>query len=268
MACFDLHIHTTASDGSLPPRQVVRAANALGLAGIAITDHDTIEGIPDALQEGLLCNLQIFPGVELSTEFAGRDIHILGYFMDFDLKWLEEKLLFLQQKRQQRMRQIIQKLNDYGFCLQVEDVFKYSIAGSVGRPHVAMAMVEKGYVDSIKEAFDNYLGKNCVGYVERYKISALEAIATIHRCHGVAVLAHPGLIVDQSLLPALLELNFDGIEVNHPDHKAVDKKRYQKLAKQHHLAVTGGSDFHASHLGCCTISEKEVLQLQAKRATD
>ena len=267
MPGFDLHIHTTASDGILSPREAVEKAVLSGLSGIAITDHDSIDGIEEAMLWGEKLKLQVIAGMELSADYAGEDVHILGYFIHYQTGWLQEELRYLQKKRMERMKEILHKLNACGLSVTPEEVYAFSQAGAVGRPHVAQAMIQKGYVSSIKEAFDKYLGEDRIAYAERYKISVAQAVAMIHKANGQAVLAHPGLISHEEILPKVLAMGMDGLEVYHPEHTAIQQKKYRKMARRHELMITGGSDFHATRFACCTIDPAHVEALQRHSIT-
>jgi len=184
MAYVDLHTHSTASDGSLPPREVVRLAKARGLKAIALTDHDTIDGLAEAVAAGQECGVEVIPGVEISARYPGGTMHILGYFLEYDNELLARRLAVLQQARKDRNPRIIAKLNELGIPLRIEEVERISGGGQIGRPHIARALFEAGYVGSLQEAFDIYLGNQGRAYVEKFRFPPEEAIGMIRAAKG------------------------------------------------------------------------------------
>lgn len=246
MPGFDMHIHTTASDGTLHVGEVVQLAVRIGLDGVAITDHDTIGGLDQAVDIGEKCRYPVIPGIELSTEFQDKEIHILGYFIDFHLSWVREKIAQLQNARRDRVGKMVAKLKKLGYDVEEEEVFAIGGEGSVGRPHVAHVLQHKGYVSSLQEAFQQLIGRGCKAYVPRFKMTPPEAINLVKDAGGIPVLAHPGLSQADYLIPSLCTEGLMGLEVFHPDHKINDESKYLKIAKAQGLIVTGGSDFHGS----------------------
>jgi predicted metal-dependent phosphoesterase TrpH len=250
MSEIDLHIHTTASDGTMSPSEVVRYAKKKGLRAIAITDHDTIDGIAEGLQEGSKLGLEVIPGVELSVDFSKGTMHLLGYYIDHTSVALLEKLAIVQQARAERNLKMIAKLRRLGIEIELSEIKEAPEDGQIGRPHFAYTLVQKGYAQSIQEAFDRYLRKGGPAYVEKFKFSPAEAISVIHKAGGVAVLAHPftlNQIQLQDLEPVVVELKekgLDGIETYYPEHSEGQTKLYRTLAQQYGLLITGGSDFH------------------------
>jgi predicted metal-dependent phosphoesterase TrpH len=241
----DLHTHTRASDGWHTPEELVRMAREAGLEAVAVTDHDTVAGVQDALESGRKMGVDVLPGVEISTLHEGVEVHVLGYAMDFEdpvfLRWLQE----LRNTRDLRNRMIVERLQQLGIDIQLEEVYaKQQKDGNVGRPHIAAVLVEKGIVASVNEAFEEYLGTGKKAYVVPPRISPLEALELIHGAGGVCVLAHPGLYKKDDLLKKLIAKGLDGIEVFHPDHTAEDENRYRQMAEECGLLMTGGSDFH------------------------
>ncbi|MFC7442268.1 PHP domain-containing protein [Laceyella putida] len=273
MGRVDLHVHTTGSDGLLSPTEVVRLAKQAGLSGLAITDHDSVSGVEEALTAGREWGVHVVPGVELSTLWQGREIHMLGLNVDFRDRALQEKLKRQRDVRQQRNRMMIEKLNELGIQMTLEDVMAKKKgegpADNVGRPHIAEVLIEKGVVRSMNEAFDRYLGKEGKAYVTPMRISPMEAIQLIHQSKGKAVIAHPGLYGQDDLIPFLVDNGLDGIEVNHPDHTDEAKQRYSKMAEEFGLLMTAGSDFHGERhgsmyhapLGTCTVDEQILAKL-------
>ncbi len=243
MGChIDLHIHSTASDGEYTPTQLVEMALQRGLSVISITDHDTTEGIDEALKAAEGTSLEIIPGVEISVDIPHREVHLLGYYIDHHNPTLQEQLSLLRRSREERARGILEKLAALGLPLRWERVVELAGKGSIGRPHIAQAMVEQGYVSTIKEAFDHYIGREGPAYVERYKMSPLEAIGLIEEAGGLAVLAHPIGVID--LLPSLVKGGLVGLEVYYGSYSAEEIDALLSLARRYELIPTGGSDFH------------------------
>ncbi|MGI6361951.1 MAG: PHP domain-containing protein [Bacillota bacterium] len=267
MPGFDLHIHSTASDGLCTVEEIIQLAQDVSLDGIAITDHDTMDGLPQAMTLSKKLKFPVIPGIEFSADWQGVDIHILGYWLDFQQAWLKERLQALQEDRLRRCYLIAEKLADLKMPLNLESIIK-AAGSSVGRPHLAKAMVKEGYVRTEKEAFYKWLARGMPAYAPRVKFSPFEAMDIIQRTGGVAVLAHPGVSVHDSLLGPLAHMGLAGIEVYHPEHNPQAEKKYLHFAKHFHLVVTGGSDFHGRrdrHLGCKTTSLKQLERLAAKR---
>lgn len=241
---FDLHVHTTASDGVYEPEQIVRKAKSIGLSTIAITDHDTLDGLDRALQEAIYYGVQIIPGVELSTKYKGISIDILGYNIEQNDE-LNDVLNKLREGREERASRIIERFCQFGMQITIEEVKEFSKGSVIARPHIAAAIVQRGYVDTIQDVFDNYLadGKPCS--VTKMILTPDQGIELIQRSGGIAVLAHPVLIDDNQLVVELLEkFTFDGIEVWHRKHSSKDNEFYSSLSERFGLFKTGGSDFH------------------------
>lgn len=270
MLVVDLHIHTQASDGALTPAQVVERAVAQGLKAIAITDHDIIDGCRPAI-EAAADRLEVIPGVEINTEWGSKEVHILGYYIDLaDQKFLEE-LKNLRQVRLDRIVKIVRKLNDIGVKVNLDRVLELAGAGTIGRPHVALAMIENGYVSTIQEAFAGYIGYGAPAYVPRYKLLPEEAVQIILKAGGVPVLAHPGLIGEDELIPHLAAHGLQGLEVYYPEHGPEQIDHYAQKAKEYGLVITGGSDFHGNQadyrgdIGCLAIGYDLVEGLKRAR---
>jgi predicted metal-dependent phosphoesterase TrpH len=243
----DLHLHTTASDGRLEPRALVSLAIKLGLDVIAITDHDTIDGVAQALAAAEACpSIKVIPGVEINTDVPRGEVHILGYFIDYTDRKLAVSLRRLRDSRLKRAQQMIAKLGKLGIKIEWQRVRELAQGGSVCRPHIAQALLEKGYVGSEKEAFDNYIGHDGPAYVERYKLLPVEAVKLIVDAQGLPVLAHPADIADlNDLVPELKASGLIGIEVYYRDYSSDIIEKLLKIAKQHALITTGGTDYHA-----------------------
>lgn len=270
----DLHAHTTVSDGLFSPAGLVRLAKEVGLAAVAVTDHDTVFGVEEAQEEGKKLGIEVVPGVEMSTLWQGKEIHMLGYFINHQDPELLKRLEELRDVRKKRNRMMIEKLNQLGIAITLEEVVEKKRRKNpdvnVGRPHIAEVLIDKGVVRSMDEAFDQYLGRDGKAYVTPDRITPQEAIQIIHASGGVAVIAHPGLYEQDDLIPQLVAAGLDGIEVNHPDHREEDKKRYQAMVEQYDLIHTAGSDFHGerngsmyhAQLGTCTVQIEQVETLR------
>jgi predicted metal-dependent phosphoesterase TrpH len=254
---IDLHVHTTASDGSLSPSATLALAHNLGLGALAITDHDTLQGAREALITQIPSSLAFLPGVEISSTppqpfGCSGSFHILGYGIDIDHTGLNRALEELQTSRRERNPKIVRRLQALGMDIALSEVATGSINGSVGRPHIARVMLAKGFVDSIDEAFARFLGPGQPAYVDKQRMACEQAIELIAAAGGLAVLAHPSLIAlhaDQTvpdLIACLKPLGLAGIEVFYPEHSKADTVGYQALAEQHDLLMTGGTDFHGS----------------------
>ncbi len=245
----DLHIHSVASDGQNTAQEIVQMALDRGLAAIAITDHDSVAAIDPAIRAAFEKGLEIIPGMELGVDHEGVDVHLLGYLIDYQAPALLRELRRFQRIRYQRGEKIVDKLNRLGLDLQMETVMAVAGEAPVGRPHVADAMVREEYVDSYREAFARYLGYHAPAYVPRSGSSAREAIELIHSAGGVAVLAHPGSMDRDDLIPYLVDLGLDGLEAFHYRHNKEAAKHYVLLAHHHGLLFTGGSDCHGNRFG-------------------
>jgi predicted metal-dependent phosphoesterase TrpH len=254
---IDLHIHSTASDGSLTPADIIDHAQKLNLAAIAITDHDSVDGSKEALQIGIPPSLHFLTGVEISAAhppfFPGSgSFHILGYAIHLDNRDLNQALSKLQDARKNRNPEILKRLNKLGFRISLEEVNQEVGEGQLGRPHIAYAMLKKGFVASINEAFDKYLGNAGPAYVDKDRIECEQAINIIRAAGGVPVLAHPALLnIDNdqnldALLQNLVKIGLAGIEVYYPGHSPRQIRQYTELAEKYGLLMTGGTDFHGS----------------------
>jgi len=254
---IDLHIHSTASDGSLTPADIIDHAQKLNLAAIAITDHDSVDGSKEALQIDIPPSLHFLTGVEISAAhppfFPGSgSFHILGYAIHLDNRDLNQALRKLQDARKNRNPEILKRLNKLGFRISLEEVNQEVGEGQLGRPHIAYAMLKKGFVASINEAFDKYLGNAGPAYVDKDRIECEQAISIIRAAGGVPVLAHPALLNIENnqkldaLLQNLVKIGLAGIEVYYPGHSPQQIRQYTELAENYGLLMTGGTDFHGS----------------------
>jgi len=248
----DLHLHTSFSDGTFSPERVVMEANHSGLSTIAITDHDILDGIEPALSAGEQYGVEVIPGVELSSRSDGPEIHILGYYMDWQDTSFCQQLQEFRGARRIRAMEIVDKLNQLGMDVEYDDVLKRADLIAVGRPHVANVLVEKGYVNSVSEAFYRFLGDNGPAYVPKKRLSPAEAIAIILDAGGVPVLAHPGML-QQGIVPELVSLGLMGLEAFHPSHNTQISDYYCDLAAKYGILVTGGSDCHGNAKGAMTM---------------
>lgn len=242
----DLHLHTTASDGRLEPQEMVSLAVKVGLDVIAITDHDSISGITPALAAARAYHsLTVIPGVELSTDVPRGEVHLLGYFVDYTDSNLAITLDRLRGSRQGRALRMIAKLRDLGVEIQEQRVLELAQGGSVGRPHIAQALLEAGYVASLTEAFDKYIGRNGPAYAEREKMTPVESVKLIAGVRGLPVLAHPADIEDlDKLIPELIKAGMIGIEVYYAKYTTKVISRLLKIAEHYQLITTGGTDYH------------------------
>lgn len=281
MSRVDLHVHTTASDGRHRPAEVVRMAHGAGLAGIAVTDHDTVAGLEEALRAGAELGILVVPGVEISTESEGRDIHILGYGFRRDDSRLLERLVKQRRVRETRNEAIIAKLQELGLLVDYEEVLQAASAsprgdGSVGRPHIAEVLIGKGYAQNMRDAFSRYLAEGAAAYVSPPRIEPLEAVRWIHEAGGTAIVAHPGIYRRDRLVVELLEQGADGLEAYHSDHDESQQGHYKTLAKSRGKLVTGGSDFHGSRegvvfhgrIGHRTVDVSVIDRLLARQASE
>lgn len=245
----DLHSHTTCSDGKLTPAELVNLARKVNLAALAITDHDTVDAIAPAVAAS--GEMEIIAGVELSACEGNTDIHLLGYFVDAENIELKESLQVFRSYRYQRAQVIVEKLHALGIRLAFDDVISCAggVTASVGRPHVAQALVENGYVATMDEAFRSYLGSHGPAYAPKSKLSVPDAIRLVHGAGGVAVLAHPYSLNRDELIPGFVAAGLDGLEGIYPDHNEALQRHYRQLAAKHGMVITGGTDYHGGKIG-------------------
>lgn len=242
----DLHVHTVLSDGTDTPECVVSKAARAGLAAIAITDHDSVEGVAAAVAAGAACGVEILPGIELTAEHEGTEIHMLGYGLEYRDPELLGKLAELRKERVDRVHAMIGKLADQGVTVRPETVFGLAGNGTVGRLHLARAMVKDGAVGSVYEAFNKYIGDKGPAYVAHFRLNPVDAIGLIRSYGGVPVLAHPYVLKNDELIPVLAEKGLRGLEVYYPEHSQSMINFYLALAGRLNLLVTGGSDYHGA----------------------
>jgi 3',5'-nucleoside bisphosphate phosphatase len=251
-ALVDLHTHSTASDGSLSPRELVAYAKKRGAAALALTDHDTIEGLTEAVRAGIEYCLEVIPGLEISADFKGGTMHILGYYLDPSDPMLNQELRRLQEARGERNPKIVEKLKALGIPISF-DQLRSLAKGQIGRPHIAQLLLQIGAVTSLDQAFQKYLAKGALAYVDKFRLSPPEAIAIILKAGGIPVLAHPFTLNCPSLkdlyllVKELKENGLSGIEVLYPRHSDEQTRDYFSLVKELKLVYTGGSDFHGNN---------------------
>jgi len=243
---IDLHMHSTYSDGTSTPQQLLELVRASGLSAFSITDHDTLEGYQAARTLVAGDDPELVPGLELSVTLEGSDLHLLAYMFDQDDLDLNKAIRAFQERRGERGQMMVDLLNQLGIGITYEDVQNQSGGAVIGRPHVARAMVEKNYIREYEEAFRKFIGPDGPAYVPKMNFTPAEAMQLIHGAGGLAVLAHPAIDNKDVYIEMLVDLGLDGLEAYHPSHSKPHVDRYIHLAKRYRLAVTGGSDFHGS----------------------
>jgi predicted metal-dependent phosphoesterase TrpH len=237
----DLHLHTNLSDGTFTPSQLIALAKKAGLDCISITDHDCVAAYLTDLPKQ---DIEIVPGIELTADVNNTEVHLLGYFIDYEAGWFQDKLKEICSSRVERMKEMCAKLTRLGMKLDYEEVVNVSGHSCVGRLHLARLMVKKGYVFGTQEAFDKYIGDGRPCYASKFRLSPKEAIALILEIKGVPVLAHPYSLANQDLIPEFVKSGLMGLEAIYPEHNPSQTKHYQRLSKEYGLLVTGGSDCH------------------------
>jgi 3',5'-nucleoside bisphosphate phosphatase len=263
----DLHSHTTASDGALSPAALVDLARSVGLAVLAVTDHDTVDGVGPAQKAALGTDLEVWAGVEISADVPSTEVHILGYFVDTASDDLLTVLGQLREGRIDRARRMVKRLADLGIRVSYNRVLELAGEGAVGRPHIAQAMLEAGYITDFREAFDRYLGRNGPAYVERKKLTPADAVHLIRRAGGLAVMAHPGYIGAETgpttsryaeFLPQMIEAGLGGIEAYYPGFSQAFTQEIVAVAEAEGLIATGGTDFHSAATSRSMLGETAV----------
>jgi predicted metal-dependent phosphoesterase TrpH len=250
-------MHSTASDGVLAPAAVVAAARAAGLSAIALTDHDTLEGVAEARTAGDALGVRVIAGVELSAHEGDRELHVLGLHVT-RLGSLEERLVALRATRRTRAALIVEKLRALGFPIDLEAVWREAGDGAVGRPHVARVLIANGWAKDHRDAFDRLIGSGRPAYVPKQRLPLAEAVQMLHEAGGLAIIAHPGADGSRSRLELLKRIGFDGVEVRHPSHTVEDIARLGTLADYLGLVPSGGSDWHGAAEGPRTIGNMRV----------
>jgi 3',5'-nucleoside bisphosphate phosphatase len=269
MKFADLHLHTFFSDGTFTPEELVLRAQKAGLACIALTDHDSVEGCDRAAAACANVQMDFIAGAELTAEHKDTEVHILGYFLDTKNPVLLDRIAKFQAVRQNRINEMCTALNKLGIPLKAESVFALANCKSPGRPHVARALVKEKLIDNLDEAFDRFLKKGKPAWVPKTKMSALESVELIHQAGGLAVMAHPGLNRTDDIIPDLVDAGLDGIECFHTKHSTVMAERYLEIAEKYNLLVTGGSDCHGFSkkqplIGTVKLPYDHVEKLKAK----
>jgi predicted metal-dependent phosphoesterase TrpH len=241
----DLHLHSTASDGTRPPSAVVESARHAGVSAIALTDHDTMEGVAEATDAGRALGVRVVPGVELSAYEGAVEVHLLGLHIE-RLEDMQRELEVFRQARYERAELMVQRLNAIGVRITFEDVLAVASEAALGRPHVARALVENGWAMDLRDAFDRYLGQGRPAFLEKRRIRIDDAIALVHATGGIAILAHPGGSGTRERIEALVRQGLDGVEVLHPSHGAEDRARLLALVEHFGVLPSGGSDSHGT----------------------
>jgi hypothetical protein len=264
----DLHMHTTYSDGIFSPYELIKKCKQHGLSVISITDHDSVAAFPDAIEYGKEFGVEVIPGVELSALVDDRDVHILGYFLDYTNKRLLEYLEFFRRERVKRAERIVAKLNTINVPLTIESVLEQAGHGAVGRPHIASAMVEEGYIETYHQAFEKFIGNGGPAFEKKFQLTLKDAIQLISSSGGLSFLAHPGRFTTEELLQQTIRSGLDGIEVVHPSHQPSHTAYYRGVVNEYFLLESGGSDFHGGKknddevLGSFYIDESRVNMMK------
>jgi predicted metal-dependent phosphoesterase TrpH len=244
---IDLHTHSTASDGIYSPTELLQRAKDVGLRVLALTDHDSTAGLEEAAQVAAALDIDFIPGIEINTDVAGGEVHVLGYFPEYERPAFQAVLKVLRDARERRGQRMVELLNEHGIAIAWERVRQIA-QGSVGRPHVAKALLEAGYVQTIGEAFDRYIGKGCYAYVPRYRLTPEDAVRLIASANGLPVIAHPielpGLDELRKWLPGLCVAGMVGLETYYGPYTTGEELALRALADEYHLIPTGGTDFH------------------------
>lgn len=271
----DLHVHTFYSDSTFSPEEVIACAKDKGLGAIAICDHDSIDGIEPCQRIAGELDIEVIPGIELTVEKPDTEAHILGYFIDWKADWFQKKLKKLQDARVDRIYKMVERLKGFHIKMEPDDVFKLAGKGSVGRLHLAQAMLKTGRIKNLKEAFDRYIGFGKPCYVPNVNFSSKEAIGIIRDVGGVPVLAHPDVMGNDDYIQEFIGYGLRGIETYHTDHKPHAVRHYEELARRFDLIVTGGSDCHGLGKGRVLMGTVKVpyevverLKIEAKRIAD
>ncbi|HOE63465.1 MAG TPA: PHP domain-containing protein [Candidatus Sumerlaeota bacterium] len=269
MAC-DLHLHSTASDGGFTPSQVVEYASQIGLTCISLTDHDTFYGIPEAQKKADELGMPFIPGIEMTSVYEDVEIHILGYFLDCEEPSIKEALIRGKETTSRRLTAIAEKLTALGYPLTMDEVRSYAGQGSMGRPHLARAMLERGYVESIHEAFERFIGSDGVAYVPPLGNTPEEVYKLIRQAGGISAIAHPGLVgradmMQENEILTHREWGAMAIEAFHPRHDDYVSSFYCNLAQKYRMGIVGGSDCHGSYYPKIMMNRKAVPDWVAEK---
>jgi hypothetical protein len=244
---IDLHIHTTCSDGQDTPEEIIEAYLQSGYTVISITDHDAVEGVIRGIEAAKGTAIELIPGIELSSIHDIYDIHILGYFIDYEDSEFRKRIAFFKEKRHERAEEIVKNLNYLGLDIQLETVLRIAHGAPIGRPHIAEALLSEELITTYGEAFARYIGDQGPAYVPKYKVTPCEAIELILESGGIPVLAHPGVLNRDEFIFEFMEYGLVGLEAIHPLHPPEKQIYYEKLAKKYGLIATGGSDWHGKN---------------------
>lgn len=260
---YDLHIHSIHSDGTMRPEELVRKAIARGLTGIALTDHDTVTGISDAVISANQLGCELIPGIELTTDYGASEVHVLGYDIDYQFPPLLEKLKLIIDSRNERAKVILKKLNKHRIPLTWEKVRAKTTSKFVGRSHIFRAMEDSGLIDRShrQAAFEYYLGKSGLAYEPHHEIGTFEAITLINSVSGIPVLAHPGRMENDTIIPTLVEAGLKGLEVYYPSHTPDMVDRYLAMTDRYQLFATGGTDYHGLASSTVKIGDYQVQRI-------
>jgi predicted metal-dependent phosphoesterase TrpH len=264
---IDLHLHTKYSDGYYPPSEIVQKAKQAGLDIISITDHDNLSAVEEVTRLGKEIGIEVVPGVEISTDIEDKEVHLLGYFIDIHNEEFQKYLTFFRHERYNRAQRIVKKLNNLGISVSFDHVISIANDSAIGRPHIATALLEAGYISNFYEAFEKYIGNNCPAFERKIHVSPQSALKLINDAHGLSFIAHPGFISERILL-SLINFGLDGIEVIHPSHNPSQIKFYRGIVNEYCLLASGGSDFHGgkredeNNLGkyCIPYSDLEAMK--------
>ncbi len=273
MKTADLHTHSRYSDGTNTPRQLLELAKAAGLSAMALTDHDILDGLPEAAAAATELGIELVPGLELSSAWKGREAHMLGFYLDVSHAGFQRLLATQRRNRIDRIHQMVKKLQHVGLAIEPSDVFAMaSSEGAVGRLHVAQALVKRGHVNTPEEAFDRYIGNNGPGFIPGSSLTSVEAIRAIREAGGIPVLAHPIYLKDDAIIDHLASEGLLGVEAYHSSHTPDTVARYEQIAKRLGLLKTGGTDYHGSAkegvpIGQATVPYELVEALKAWKRT-
>ncbi len=250
---FDLHVHTTASDGEYSPSEIVKLAKESGISTIAITDHDTIDGLTEGILSGLEEKIEVIPGIEIGAAYPDGKLHILGYFIDFTDNTFKNKIQYLKEIREDRNYRLLQEFNSNGINISMDDILKYANNNVVGKPHFARAILEKGYVTNYEDVFTNYFNKEPYKNIKREKITPKEVIDTLNYAGAVIIVAHPVTLNKQGkeledVIVELKSLGVDGIECFNSIHTKEETDELLNIARNNDLLITSGSDYHGPHI--------------------
>lgn len=266
----DLHIHTSYSDGFFTPGEVVKKAFEKGLSTISITDHDSVNGVEEAIKAGLKYNITIIPGIELSAMYGEREIHILGYFIDYTNTELKDFLAFFRSQRLLRAREMVHRLNKLEIPVEIDTVIDNADGRSIGRPHIADAVLKTGSVKSYLEVFRKYIGFGRPAYVEKYRLDFKDAVNMIAKAGGLSFIAHPADFIKDTMLLELIKAGIDGVETVHPSLNRQRSQYYRGIAEEYYLLESGGSDFHGgnrndeNNLGLYGIPNEYIQTMQSR----